>query len=339
MSSAQIFISVNDVIEDQKTAGTDEARWLQAIRDASDFLQKEIGWFIPVKRSRALTGRESAKLFIDPLLSVTSIVNDGTTLVQADYLLQPDGKHWEDGPYSMIQVDPEASNLSAWSCKDGRVVIDGLWGLFLRSNSTGATIATDQSDSAEGLVVSDGGKVAPGMVLLIGTEQELVTGRGDPTTNVTTVTEAVSASDQIITVANGTLVKRGEIIRIDFEQMRVMDISGNNVSVIRNWNNSKAVAHADNAQVDVYRTLTVQRNVNGTTAAAHTATTAISRYTAPDDVQFLTRQIATMMINKAKSGYQGRSGNAETGVVFYNDAFPRYDIDRVAENYAIPRAG
>jgi hypothetical protein len=98
------------------------------------------------------------------------------------------------------------------------------------------------------------------------------------------------------------------------------------------------VLHADNAAVDVYRTVTVERGVNGTDAATHALNTAISRYYVPDDVMMLTREIAMLSVNKALSGYQGRTGNADTGVVFYNDIFPRYDIETVKKNYHIPRA-
>lgn len=336
MTSAQLFVCVNDLIEDQQSAGASEARWFQAIRDASDFLQKEIGWFIPVKATRKWNGKGSVKLFVDPLLSVTSIANDGTALSASDYILNPNGKHWEEGPYTWLTIDPDATSLSAWADEEEGVVIAGLWGKFSRQLATGATVGTTQSAGASTLAVNDGGKVSPGMVILLGDEQELVTGWDDPTTNVTALNGAITATDDVLTLDSGSAVKRGEIIRLDFEQMKVRDIRNNQVSVIRNWNGSGAVLHTDNTQVDVYRTVTVERAVNGTDAAEHTSSTAVSRYAAPDDIQFLTRQIATLMLNKAKSGYQGRTGNAEMGTVFYNDAFPRFEIERVASNYYLP---
>ena len=335
--TAQIFISVSDLVADQQSAGADEARWYQAIRDASDFLQKEIGWFIPVTEARTMHGRGKERLFIDPLLSVSSIVNADVTLSQSDYMLMPNKRHWQNGPYSSIQVDPDATNLSAWEDDDDGVVISGLWGLYNRSASTGATIDGSQTDSATSLVVNDGGKISPGMILLIGSEQELVTGWGSPTASVTQLNGAMTATEQTMTVDSGTLIKVGEIIRIDFEQMKVRDIRSNQALVTRGWNGSGAVAHADNATIDAYRTVNVERAVNGTTAAAHAGNAAISRYFAPDDVQFLTKQIATLMLNKAKSGYQGKTGSADTGTVYYYDSFPRFEIERVAANYRLPR--
>jgi hypothetical protein len=85
----------------------------------------------------------------------------------------------------------------------------------------------------------------------------------------------------------------------------------------------------------VYRKLEVVRGVNGTTAATHLISTAISRYLVPADVLFLCKEIATLMAHKAETGYAGRTGNAELGQVFYNDAFPRYDIERVRDHYRI----
>jgi hypothetical protein len=87
--------------------------------------------------------------------------------------------------------------------------------------------------------------------------------------------------------------------------------------------------------VDVYRKFTVVREVNGTTAAAHDNATAISRYLVPADILFLCKEIATLMLNKAGSNYAGKSGNDQLGTVFYNDAFPRFDLERIRDHYSI----
>lgn len=339
---AQLFCSVSDVVADTKSPGVDEARIYQAIREASDFLQKEIGWFIPVTLTRNYNGRGHLDLHLDKgLLSVTTLVNDGTTLSTTDYIKKPDDGHWPNGPYTKLTVDPDAANLSAWVDEEDGVNLTGKFGLFDRSASTSATVAdtTSQSDSQTTLKVSSGANISPGMVLLIGSEQELVTGWSTPTASVTTVTEPVTATADTLTLANAALVSIGEIIRIDFEQMKITDIrtTGNLAAVIRGWNGTGRTTHADNAAVDVYRTVNVTRAVNGTTAAAHANGVTVSRYYAPDDVQYLTRQIAVLMFNKALSGYQGRTGNAELGTVFYNDAFPRYELEQIKARYALPR--
>lgn len=338
---AQYFCTVADLVADKQSPGIDEARMFQAIREASETISKEIGWFIPVTLTRLFDGRGSKTLFVPPLLSISSILNDTTALTTADYILHPEGGFWANGPYVQLKVHPDATLLYSWCAQLSGVTITGRWGKYERSGPIGATVAdaTSQDASQLTLKVSDGGKVSPGMVLLIGSEQEAVTGWGDPTASVTTLNGAVGVSDDVITLANGALVNVGEVLRVDFEQMKVQDKRTHQCSVIRSWNGTGKVAHLTAAAVDVYRTASVERGVNGTTAAVHANGLAISRYFAPDDIQFLCKEIATLTASKALSGYQGRTGNAETGVVFFNDSFPKFDIDKIKSNYHIPRIG
>ena len=339
-ANAQYFATVADLIADAKSPGADDARLYQAIAEASEFIAKDIGWFIPVTATRYFKAPEAVStLFIKPLLEVTSITNDTDALTGSDYLLKPDGAHWAYGPYSSIVADPDSNLLYTWSDLVNGVTIVGKWGKYNRTASTGATVAdtTQQSDSQTTLKVSNGAAVSPGMVLLIGTEQELVTGWGDPTTSVTTLNGAVAATDETITLTNASLVNVGEVLRVDFEQWYVRDrrTSNNTISVIRGWNGTARTTHTTSTAVDVYRTVTVERGVNGTTAAAHANGVSISRHVVPADVNGLCRQIATLIVNKALSGYQGRVGNEQTGVVFYNDAYPRFEIERVRKAYSL----
>lgn len=339
---AQLFCTVDDLVNDMDAPGGDVARLYQAIREASDDLQKEIGRFIPVTQTKKFNGLGETRLFIPPLLAATAIVNDDDTLVaDTDYILQPFDRHWADGPYSWIEIGADATLLSEWLDEINGVQITGRWGKYERSAALTATVAdtAQQSASQTTLKVSDGSQVSPGMVLKLGDEQELVTGYSDPTASVTTLNGAVTAADEEITVANSALVNVGEIIRADFEQMKVRDrnTTTHKLSVWRGWNRTNRVAHLTAAAVDVYRTFNVERGVNGTTAAIHANGVTLSRYFAPDDIQFLTRETAILMLNKAKGGYAGKSGNEQTGVTFYNEAFPKFDIERIKSKYRIPR--
>lgn len=344
MSNAQVFCTISDLIADMEAPGGDVARMIQAIRDASDVLQKEIGWFIPVTVTFAMRGSGLALLRVPPILSVASIVNDSDTLSESDYHLIGSGvgiPFWADGPYIQIETDPDSSVISVWSDAElDSVSITAMRGLFNRSAALTATVAntTQQSSSQTTLKVSDGSQVAPGMALLIGTEQELATDYGDPTAAVTALNGAITASDEEITVSNSALVNVGEVIRVDFERMYVRDrnTASHKLAVWRGWNRSNRVAHLTGASVDVYRTFVVERGVNGTTAAIHANGASISRYDPPDDIRYLTRQIAILMLNKAKSGYAGKSGNESTGTTYYYDAFPRFELERIKRNYALP---
>jgi hypothetical protein len=337
MNFAQFYCSVADLIADMEKPGGDESRLYQAIRDASDVLQKEIGWFIPVTQTIKMRGNGQQKMFVSPpILALTgSVTNDETTLVtDTDFSLMP--AEWANGPAIGLEIRTDYG--SVWYATDpDSVQIPCRAGLYERSSAIGATVqdSASQSSSQTTLKVSNGGKVSPGMVLKIGDEQELVTGWGDPTASVTTLNGAVTATEDVITVANGALVNVGEIIRVQFEQMRVKDKRTHQLYVDRGWNNTGQTAHVTSTAVDIYRTVNVDRGVNGTTAAAHLLAVDIYRYHTPDDILFLTKQIATLMINKARGGYAGKTGNAEMGETYYHDVFPRFEIERVKINYML----
>ena len=338
----QRFCTVADLVADMQAPGADEAMLYQRIKEASEYLQKEIGWFIPVTMTRKFNGHGRDCLIVPPLLWVDRIVNAEITLVATDYLLHPVNRFWANGPYGEILVDPdEAQNLGAWEEEEDGVEVTGGNGLYNLSKDSGANVGGGSGQDSSQLIlqVDDGSKVSAGMALLIGSEQELVTGWSSPIDSSTTLNGAItSASEQTLTLADATKVNIGEVVRLDFEQMKVLDKQSNQIYVARGWNKTAAVTHLTGIAVYVYRIATVERAVNGTTAATHAAATNIYRYAIPDDILFLTKEIATLMLNKAKSGYQGRTGN-DQGVIFYNDAFPKADIERVKEAYSIKRVG
>jgi hypothetical protein len=111
--------------------------------------------------------------------------------------------------------------------------------------------------------------------------------------------------------------------------------STHKAQVTRQYNNSKQAAHLINAPVDVFRTFAVKRGINGTAAAEHTASSAVSKYLVPEDIGYLVREIATLMNQKEIGNFAGRSADAATGTVFYNDAFPRDDLARIKKLYTV----
>ena len=329
------------MIADMESPGGDVARMYQAIKDASDYLQKEIGWFIPVNELIKMEGSGEDEISIPPVLEISSVLNDETALTSADYFKigrDTERPWWANGPYTMLELNPE-TQFSAfwWDHEPDAVQIQCLRGLFLKSVSTGATVqdATKQTIGQTTLKVSNGAALSVGMVLLIGSEQELVTGYGTPIDSTTLLNGTVAITDDVIKLDDVSKVNVGEVLRVDFEQMKVRDTNTdtNQALVWRGFNKTNRVQHLDNAIVYVYRDFTVERGVNGTDAAEHATNAAIDRYEPPDDIRYLARQIATLMINKAKSQYAGKSGNDQTGVVYYNDAFPRFDIERIKEKY------
>jgi len=343
MANVQVFCTLAELEDDLDLHGTVKESVLMAkILSANDFVQMDIGQFLPVTETRKLNGLGRTRLFIPLLLSASpTIINDGTTLASTDYILNPNGRHWDDGPFSWLEVDPDAANLGEWVDEEEGVEITGKFGLYDRSEDTGADVddTTQQSDSQTTLKVTDGSKVSPGTDLLIGTEQEYIESTGSPTTSVTTLAADLAANATQATVADGTKVKVGEIIRCGLEQMKVLDISGNLLDLARAWNRTKDVAHSSAAAIDVYRTFNVKRSVNGTTAAAHLNGVSIYRQMAPHVINQLARLIAGKMLKYAQSGYAGKLGDEQTGTVTYNYLIPQADLEKIRALYRIPKAG
>ncbi len=342
MAIIQAFCTVDEIYDDAESRGVlSEAKVFEKVMAASRFLAMRSDRFLPVIETRVFgASKTSTKLFLNfPVLSVTAILNDDETLTGSDYILQPAGRHWDNGPYSMIEVAPDASNISAWDIDADGISITGKIGKYDASNALSATLgAAIESTSATGMRVSDGAQVSPGMVLLLGDEWVFVRATAAPVAAVTTISAALDAKDEIITVADGSLLHVGEIIRIGVEQARVLDINGNTVALQRGWNKTTKTTHSISSNVDVYRNFTIERGVNGSTAATHLINATIQQQVVPEDVNGLARKIATRMLKDASSGYSGRVGDDATGQSIYTYIMP-HELDEFLDAYRIANVG
>jgi hypothetical protein len=327
----QIYCTVGELTDDLGQLGLSESAILGKIQAASQEILRDLGQFLPTLETRYYEGDGCEDdLLVNPLLSVTSITNFGVTLSGTDYILQPDGRHWKKGPYSSIDLY-DLGTQRVWSDYDRGVCVTGKWGMYDETVSVPVT-AVSQLIGDTNIVVSDGSQVSPGMVLLLESEWELVTGTGAATAGVTTLSAGIDDTVEEIGVANGALVKTGEMVQVDFERMKILDISGNTLLVARGINGTKRASHVISAPVNVFRTYSVTRGANGSTAAGHSSA-AVSRQVAPADVNYLCRQIAALMIRKAQTGYVGRAGNDELGTGFFVNEFPKNQVEKVKANY------
>jgi hypothetical protein len=335
--SDQIYCTLADVYSDLEALGfEDEAGALAKIRAASEWIERRLGSFIPITEAKSLDGDGTVHLFLPvPLLSISAITNAGTSLETTDYILYPQDRHWTDGPYTRLTVDPDAANLSVWKSERDAISITGSWGKSSITVATGATVQDDPlAAGGATLTVDDGGKISVGMTLLIESEQVLVTGfSGTGTDSGKNNNGAITAAATTITMEASHGILEGEIIRIGDEKMYVSKVYTNDLIVKRGWDGSKRSAHND-AQ-NVYRMLTfsIERGANGTTAAAHIQTTAISRYIPPFPVNYLARQVSTLMIKKAESGYAGKTASIEVGEIFYHKEFPMEVYEEIRKAY------
>jgi hypothetical protein len=331
--SDRLYCTLNEVIDDLELLGVkNEAKAVSFIRAASQFIDKR-GWFVPTTDTRRLDGSGMARLWVDPILSVTSISVNGLPLQSTEYTLYPRGRHWQNGPYTSIEL----ASLGRWNSLNNSIEIVGRWGLYDDTRTLPTTVIDDDMTASDPVAVLSDGRFSPGAILLVGTEQMLIESTQSLATTGAHVDVAIDNSQAVITVSDAGLFEVGETIRIDAEQMRITDLTtaNNQLVVTRGWNGSAVTAHLINAVIYAYRLFNVKRAANGTTAAAHSQGATVTQVVPPDDVNYLCRQIAALMLKKAQGGYAGKVGNAELGETFYTNEFPNDPLKKIMMNYRI----
>ena len=82
-------------------------------------------------------------------------------------------------------------------------------------------------------------------------------------------------------------------------------------------------------------TVTIERAQNGTTAAAHVATTAISRYTPPVDIEAACGMTVARMYHRGATKWTDTGGSPEAGLRYFKELLPEVSaiIDRYKRNF------
>lgn len=209
------YPSINQVRDDLGETGND-ARWLRVVKEATDLIETYFGGpFYPYTETRRFDGPGGRVLYVNELLSsAPTIVNDTTTLAAGDYVLYGgEGSktpRWRNGPYTRIEIDPDAASLTAWDTERDNITVAGKWGWWDETEAiSGATVqdATQQAAGSTTLTVQTG-KVEVGMVLLIGTELEFVTALtvASPNDTATVVRGVLGTTDAAH--LNGVAIRR-----------------------------------------------------------------------------------------------------------------------------------
>jgi hypothetical protein len=187
MTTRQWYCTVREVMEDLGTLDAEPVNFVRFVRSASQTLAGRVGDFIPVTIARFYDALRGANAWVDPLLSITSIVNNTDTLAVTDYDLMPSGRHWLNGPYSRICLEAKA-----WT---DDVTITGAWGKYTLAEDTGVTGthtgATDTTLTTSGLST-----ISPGAILLI--ESELVAVMACLTTVTYTVERGINGTTAVV---------------------------------------------------------------------------------------------------------------------------------------------
>lgn len=232
------------------------------------------------------------------LISLTSIANnDGSTVSAVNAILEP-----QDGPpYDRVEINTgTSSTFSSGATWQRAVSITGVWG-YTNDEEIAGTVAEALDASETGIDGSGMPTVGVGSVIRIDSERMVVT---DKTWLTTAQTGSLTANmnAQTLTVADGTAFVSGEVLLIDAERVKVVDISGNNLIVRRAIDGTTLAAHTT-ATIYALRVLTVQRGALGTTAATHLTSTPVNRWVPPGVLSELTLAYAINNVLQRQSGY------------------------------------
>jgi len=245
------------------------------------------------------------------LISVSSLKdNDGAdAIAAADYFLEPNNY---GPPYNRIEIDLGSNEAyQAGATPQQTIHVAGDWGWKSETDSAGT--AAEAIDATETAVdVSDASLINVGDVILINAERMFVSDKAALDTTAALNGDLTATKSQVsVTVTNGALVKKNEIVQLDSEQMLVKSISGNVLTVERAYNGTVLAAHTGAVAVNAFRTLTVTRGVNGSTAATHASGDAITRYRVPRDIEMLCRALAISWYQQEQAAWGRQLGTGE----------------------------
>lgn len=295
------------------------------IAAASRTIDEQMGRrFIPILATRYYPWPQRTRdarqhLWLDEdLISVDTdglkTANGTVTIDATDFLLEPVNT---GPPYRTIEIDlgDSVAADAAFGSDDSAqraVSVQGKWGYGEDTEAAGTLAVAIVATTATTLVCSDGSLIDVGHTLLIGTEQLFVSGRATVDTACNTDGALTGEANEItVTVDDGTKVKAGEVVLVNSEKFYVVDVVGNDLTVKRAWDASVLAAHDDTQDVYAFRTLTVVRGVNGTTAAIHLINVAISKYAPPEPIQALCLALALFNYQQDKGGRTGIVGDTE----------------------------
>ena len=250
------------------------------------------------------------------LVSATAVTSGGVVIPLGSVIFRPTNR-LPGRPYTGLELDRSTSAaFAAGATPQNSIGITGTWGYAADTDSAGILAAQIATTSVTTMQVSDGSLLGVGDLAVIQSERLLVTGRATVTTGQTNLSGATTASaaDSAVTVTDGTQVHAGEVLLLDQEQLLIVDVTGNVLTVKRAWNGSTLAVHSTATTLYAYRVLTVARGQLGTTAATHSQNAAILRHRPPPLIRDLGIAEAENQLLQETSGYSRTVGAGDTAM-------------------------
>lgn len=246
-------------------------------------------------------------LGINELISLTSVVSGGIDITTSAVLRRQDDI--AEPPYGLLEISlAGAGAFASGPTFQQSVVITGLAGYSDTATDTnsGVLSATLTNVAVTATINPVSGYLPIGVwsLLKIDNERLLVTERTMITTGITITTNpAASQAVSSIGVSDGTQFAIGEIILIDAERMKIVDIAGNNLIVNRAFDGTVLAAHTSGATVFAFRSFRLKRGVLGSTAAQHLTSAAIYVHEYPAIVNQLAVAETVVLLEQNSSAY------------------------------------
>ncbi len=191
------------------------------------------------------------------------------------------------------------------------ITVTGTWTYSADTTPAGALNGALSDTTGTAPVVTNSAAVGIGDLILIGTEQMVVTDKLMVDTTVdTTTTLTADMSDVTVAVADGTLFFVGETLLLESERMLIVDIATNNLIVKRAFDGTVLAAHTT-PSIFAPRTLTVERGAVGSTAATHLDAATISRNVPPGPIINLCIAEALNTLEQESSAYARTVGSGD----------------------------
>jgi hypothetical protein len=246
------------------------------------------------------------RLWLDDaeLISATAVTSGGVVVPSTNYNLEPNRV---GPPYNRLEINIGTSSaLSSGSTYQQAIGITGLWGYTNDEYTVGTTVeALDTTETGIDVSANVSAEVGVGSVLRIDSERVIVSSRVslDTGQNLAGSGLTTNKAEVTIPVADGTQFAVDEVITIDSERMLILDITGNNLTVLRAYDGSVLAAHTVGADIYAPRTLTVIRGAFGTTAAAHLTGATVYRWDPPAGIRVLNLGEAINVLMQEQTGW------------------------------------
>lgn len=208
------------------------------------------------------------------------------------------------------------------------ISITAPFGYWMQQDSAGSLAAAVADANVTTITISDSSLIGVGDVVICETERMLVTDAHYVSTGIsfTAGGTTAQANDNTITVTDGTKFSPQEIILIDSEWMLIQDVIGNNLLVKRAFAGAVLATHSL-GPISAKRLLTVTRGALGTTAAAHSNSTALAVATIPDLVKDLATAEFTVLATQTPAAFANTQqvswhGQTQRGQGSQQEPFP-----------------